>query len=89
MYSHAEQDKNHIMDHFDATANHALPIKHVPTATYSVPSPVPEVSSTSSHFDIPQAVTSNSKAKTAITDMSLMEDIPTEYASKVPFDINL
>ena len=88
VHSHTEQDKNHIIDHFNAIVNHASPIKHFPTATYSIPSPVPEVNSTSSHFDIPQAVASNSKAKTAIIDMSLMEDFPTEYVSKVQFDIN-
>ena len=85
--SHAEQDKNHIVDHFNVIVNYALPIKHVPTATYSVPSSVPEDSSTSSHFVIPQGVPSNSKNKTAIIDISLMEDILTEYVSKVPFDI--
>ena len=88
VHFHAEQHKNHIMGHFNAIVNNALPIKHVPTATYSIPPSVPEVSSTSSHFDIPQAVARNSKSKTAIIDMSIMQDIPTKYVSKVPFDIN-
>ena len=76
------------MDHFNAIVNNALPIRHIPTATYAVPPSVPEVSSTPYHFDIPQAVARNSKPKTAITDMYLMEDISTEYVSKVAFDIN-